>query len=139
MTLALNTSRANQEREKPFMAKYTDHHPTDLLTPAIIAAGPAVVDLFIAYVETANAHNHRKATKAQVQAAYHAYDHAFAAAHHAAAQVAQPTDDALLAADAAAHAAFLDAVDAAAPLETPDDDEDDEDADPVCCWCAARP
>jgi hypothetical protein len=132
------------------MAKHVDHLPADLLTPAIIAAGPAVVALFIAYVETANAANHRKATKVQVQAAYHAYDRAFAAAWCAAAQVA-PTDDDLLEASAAAHEAFLDAVDAAAPLETDPDDPDDpppsggsqgapdDEDETLCCWCYARP
>jgi len=68
--------------------KYQDKNATDLLTPTILATGPEVVALFTAYVNTANAMHHHKATKAQMQAAYKAYDHAFLAAYQAAAKAA---------------------------------------------------
>lgn len=110
-------------------------NPADLLTPAILSAGPEVVALFITYVETANLNtiSPRKANKAAVQAAYKAYDAAFTAAQKAAPAVTDAEVAALLTADAAAYDSFLSAVAASTPdptpaadwLETAETDEDD--------------
>src|SRR5690349_9246015 len=63
---------------------YTPKNVAEVITPAIIAAGPAVVALFTEYVNVSNAYHARKASKAHMQAAYKAYDHALLAAHRAA-------------------------------------------------------
>jgi predicted GIY-YIG superfamily endonuclease len=105
---------------------YTPKNAADLLTPAIIAAGPAVVTLFTEYVNTANAQHAHKATIKHVQAAYKAYFQAFTAATQPDPDEPPPSSgslspEALLDADLEAYDAFNAVVAASAPDPQPEE------------------